>query len=129
MTGPGHVRNLRYDSTPSSLIVTWEPPTQQNEPIQLYTVTHRLLQHGSCAEFKRPWEVLTDVDVKDDLKYTAKDLLPFSRYQIVVQAYTKSGKGLPTVTIGITEGQGKRQIYLLIFEGQGMKNMFIKVMV
>ncbi|XP_071990248.1 netrin receptor DCC isoform X4 [Engystomops pustulosus] len=83
---PGPVENLQVISTsPTSILITWEPPAYANGPVQGY----RLL----CTETISGREQNIEVD---GLSYRLEGLRKFTEYSLRVLAYNRYGPGVST---------------------------------
>ncbi|KAM5191920.1 netrin receptor DCC [Mantella aurantiaca] len=83
---PGPVENLQMVSTsPTSILISWEPPAYANGPVQGY----RLL----CSETISGREQNIEVD---GLSYRLEGLRKFTEYNIRVLAYNRYGPGVST---------------------------------
>uniref|UniRef100_A0A674HYB2 DCC netrin 1 receptor n=1 Tax=Terrapene triunguis TaxID=2587831 RepID=A0A674HYB2_9SAUR len=83
---PGPVENLRAVSTsPTSILLSWEPPAYANGPVQGY----RLF----CTETATGKEQNIDVD---GLSYKLEGLKKFTEYTLRFLAYNRYGPGVST---------------------------------
>ncbi|XP_025974643.2 netrin receptor DCC isoform X1 [Dromaius novaehollandiae] len=89
---PGPVENLRAVSTsPTSILVSWDPPAYANGPIQGY----RLF----CTETATGKEQNIEVD---GLSYRLEGLKKFTEYSVRFLAYNRYGPGVSTEEIAVT---------------------------
>ncbi|NXO03178.1 DCC protein, partial [Rhinopomastus cyanomelas] len=89
---PGPVENLRVVSTsPTSILVSWDPPAYANGPIQGY----RLF----CTETATGREQNVDVD---GLSYRLEGLKKFTEYTLRFLAYNRYGPGVSTEDVTVT---------------------------
>uniref|UniRef100_A0A4W2DRF9 Uncharacterized protein n=1 Tax=Bos indicus x Bos taurus TaxID=30522 RepID=A0A4W2DRF9_BOBOX len=83
---PGPVENLQAVSTsPTSILITWEPPAYANGPVQGY----RLF----CTEVSTGKEQNIEVD---GLSYKLEGLKKFTEYSLRFLAYNRYGPGVST---------------------------------
>ncbi|KAG9488366.1 hypothetical protein GDO78_007922 [Eleutherodactylus coqui] len=83
---PGPVENLQVISTsPTSILISWEPPAYANGPVQGYRVL--------CTETISGREQNIEVD---GLLYRLEGLRKFTEYSIRVLAYNRFGPGVST---------------------------------
>ncbi|XP_068782014.1 netrin receptor DCC isoform X3 [Struthio camelus] len=89
---PGPVENLRAVSTsPTSILISWDPPAYANGPIQGY----RLF----CTETATGKEQNIEVD---GLSYRLEGLKKFTEYTVRFLAYNRYGPGVSTEEIAVT---------------------------
>ncbi|XP_056181720.1 netrin receptor DCC [Falco biarmicus] len=89
---PGPVENLRAVSTsPTSILVSWDPPVYANGPIQGY----RLF----CTETATGKEQNVEVD---GLSYRLEGLKKFTEYTLRFLAYNRYGPGVSTEDVTVT---------------------------
>ncbi|KAF1472591.1 Netrin receptor DCC, partial [Eudyptula minor novaehollandiae] len=89
---PGPVENLRAVSTsPSSILVSWDPPAYANGPVQGY----RLF----CTETATGREQNVEVD---GLSYRLEGLKKFTEYTLRFLAYNRYGPGVSTEDVTVT---------------------------
>ncbi|NXW01616.1 DCC protein, partial [Fregetta grallaria] len=89
---PGPVENLRAVSTsPTSILVSWDPPAYANGPVQGY----RLF----CTETATGREQNVEVD---GLSYRLEGLKKFTEYTLRFLAYNRYGPGVSTEDVTIT---------------------------
>nr|XP_023399551.1 netrin receptor DCC [Loxodonta africana] len=95
---PGPVENLQAVSTsPTSILITWEPPAYANGPVQGY----RLF----CTEASTGKEQNIEVD---GLSYKLEGLKKFTEYNLRFLAYNRYGPGVSTDDITVvTLSDGK----------------------
>ncbi|XP_061470633.1 netrin receptor DCC isoform X2 [Rhineura floridana] len=83
---PGPVENLWAVSTsPTSILITWEPPAYANGPVQGYRLY--------CTEVITGKEQNIEVD---DLSYKLEGLKKFTEYTLRFLAYNRYGPGVST---------------------------------
>ncbi|KAF7243984.1 Netrin receptor DCC [Varanus komodoensis] len=83
---PGPVENLRAVSTsPTSILITWEPPAYANGPVQGYRLY--------CTEVATGKEQNIEVD---NLSYKLEGLKKFTEYTLRFLAYNRYGPGVST---------------------------------
>ncbi|XP_060136345.1 netrin receptor DCC [Zootoca vivipara] len=83
---PGPVENLRAVSvSPTSILITWEPPAYANGPVQGYRLY--------CTEVVTGKEQNIEVD---DLSYKLEGLKKFTEYTLRFLAYNRYGPGVST---------------------------------
>ncbi|KFO21557.1 Netrin receptor DCC [Fukomys damarensis] len=88
---PGPVENLQAVSTsPTSILITWEPPAYANGPVQGY----RLF----CTEASTGKEQSIEVD---GLSYKLEGLKKFTEYTLRFLAYNRYGPGVSTDDITV----------------------------
>uniref|UniRef100_A0A8C0SEA5 Netrin receptor DCC n=2 Tax=Canis lupus familiaris TaxID=9615 RepID=A0A8C0SEA5_CANLF len=88
---PGPVENLHAVSTsPTSILITWEPPAYANGPVQGY----RLF----CTEVSTGKEQNIEVD---GLSYKLEGLKKFTEYTLRFLAYNRYGPGVSTDDITV----------------------------
>ncbi|XP_032451214.1 LOW QUALITY PROTEIN: netrin receptor DCC [Lynx canadensis] len=88
---PGPVENLQAVSTsPTSILITWEPPAYANGPVQGY----RLF----CTEVSTGKEQNIEVD---GLSYKLEGLKKFTEYTLRFLAYNRYGPGVSTDDITV----------------------------
>uniref|UniRef100_A0A2I3HA83 Netrin receptor DCC n=1 Tax=Nomascus leucogenys TaxID=61853 RepID=A0A2I3HA83_NOMLE len=88
---PGPVENLQAVSTsPTSVLITWEPPAYANGPVQGY----RLF----CTEVSTGKEQNIEVD---GLSYKLEGLKKFTEYSLRFLAYNRYGPGVSTDDITV----------------------------
>ncbi|KAL0613196.1 Netrin receptor DCC, partial [Plecturocebus cupreus] len=88
---PGPVENLQAVSTsPTSILITWEPPAYANGPVQGY----RLF----CTEVSTGKEQNIEVD---GLSYKLEGLKKFTEYSVRFLAYNRYGPGVSTDDITV----------------------------
>uniref|UniRef100_A0A8C0CZZ0 DCC netrin 1 receptor n=1 Tax=Balaenoptera musculus TaxID=9771 RepID=A0A8C0CZZ0_BALMU len=88
---PGPVENLQAVSTsPTSVLITWEPPAYANGPVQGY----RLF----CTEVSTGKEQNIEVD---GLSYKLEGLKKFTEYTLRFLAYNRYGPGVSTDDITV----------------------------
>nr|XP_024651024.1 netrin receptor DCC isoform X6 [Macaca nemestrina] len=88
---PGPVENLQAVSTsPTSILITWEPPAYANGPVQGY----RLF----CTEVSTGKEQNIEVD---GLSYKLEGLKKFTEYSLRFLAYNRYGPGVSTDDITV----------------------------
>ncbi|KAJ7335221.1 hypothetical protein JRQ81_013162, partial [Phrynocephalus forsythii] len=81
---PGPVENLRAVSTsPTSVLITWEPPAYANGPVQGYRLY--------CTEVATGKEQNIEVD---GLSYKLEGLKKFTEYTLRFLAYNRYGSGV-----------------------------------
>uniref|UniRef100_A0A670IWD5 DCC netrin 1 receptor n=1 Tax=Podarcis muralis TaxID=64176 RepID=A0A670IWD5_PODMU len=86
MQVPGPVENLRAVSvSPTSILITWEPPAYANGPVQGYRLY--------CTEVVTGKEQNIEVD---DLSYKLEGLKKFTEYTLRFLAYNRYGPGVST---------------------------------
>ncbi|XP_068280521.1 netrin receptor DCC [Nyctibius grandis] len=89
---PGPVENLRAVSTsPTSILVSWDPPAYANGPVQGY----RLF----CTETATGKEQNVEVD---GLSYRLEGLKKFTEYTLRFLAYNRYGPGVSTEDVTVT---------------------------
>ncbi|NXE77402.1 DCC protein, partial [Cochlearius cochlearius] len=89
---PGPVENLRAVSTsPTSILVSWDPPAYANGPVQGY----RLF----CTETATGREQNVEVD---GLSYRLEGLKKFTEYTLRFLAYNRYGPGVSTEDVTVT---------------------------
>ncbi|NXV32450.1 DCC protein, partial [Rissa tridactyla] len=89
---PGPVENLRAVSTsPTSILVSWDPPAYANGPVQGY----RLF----CTETATGREQNVEVD---GLSYRLEGLKKFTEYTLRFLAYNRYGPGVSTEEVTVT---------------------------
>ncbi|KFW66414.1 Netrin receptor DCC, partial [Pygoscelis adeliae] len=89
---PGPVENLRAVSTsPTSILVSWDPPAYANGPVQGY----RLF----CTETATGREQNVEVD---GLSYHLEGLKKFTEYTLRFLAYNRYGPGVSTEDVTVT---------------------------
>ncbi|NXI54769.1 DCC protein, partial [Chloroceryle aenea] len=89
---PGPVENLRAVSTsPTSILVSWDPPAYANGPVQGY----RLF----CTETATGREQNVEVD---GLSYQLEGLKKFTEYTLRFLAYNRYGPGVSTEEVTVT---------------------------
>ncbi|XP_064294307.1 netrin receptor DCC [Phalacrocorax carbo] len=89
---PGPVENLRAVSTsPTSILVSWDPPAYANGPVQGY----RLF----CTETATGREQNVEVD---GLSYRLEGLKKFTEYSLRFLAYNRYGPGVSTEDVTVT---------------------------
>uniref|UniRef100_A0A672UIW2 Netrin receptor DCC n=1 Tax=Strigops habroptila TaxID=2489341 RepID=A0A672UIW2_STRHB len=89
---PGPVENLRAVSTsPTSILVSWDPPAYANGPVQGY----RLF----CTETATGREQHVEVD---GLSYRLEGLKKFTEYTLRFLAYNRYGPGVSTEDVTVT---------------------------
>ncbi|NXS67671.1 DCC protein, partial [Pandion haliaetus] len=89
---PGPVENLRAVSTsPTSILVSWDPPAYANGPVQGY----RLF----CTEMATGREQNVEVD---GLSYRLEGLKKFTEYTLRFLAYNRYGPGVSTEDVMVT---------------------------
>ncbi|NXA51206.1 DCC protein, partial [Nothocercus julius] len=89
---PGPVENLRAVSTsPTSILVSWDPPAYANGPVQGY----RLF----CTETATGKEQNIEVD---GLSYRLEGLKKFTEYTLRFLAYNRYGPGVSTEELVVT---------------------------
>ncbi|NWS72979.1 DCC protein, partial [Crotophaga sulcirostris] len=89
---PGPVENLRVVSTsPTSILVSWDPPAYANGPVQGY----RLF----CTETATGREQHMEVD---GLSYRLEGLKKFTEYTLRFLAYNRYGPGVSTEDVTVT---------------------------
>ncbi|NXJ49107.1 DCC protein, partial [Spizaetus tyrannus] len=89
---PGPVENLRAVSTsPTSILVSWDPPAYANGPVQGY----RLF----CTEIATGREQNVEVD---GLSYRLEGLKKFTEYTLRFLAYNRYGPGVSTEDVTVT---------------------------
>ncbi|NXS53315.1 DCC protein, partial [Brachypteracias leptosomus] len=89
---PGPVENLRVVSTsPTSIVVSWDPPAYANGPVQGY----RLF----CTETATGREQTLEVE---GLSYRLEGLKKFTEYTLRFLAYNRHGPGVPTQDVTVT---------------------------
>ncbi|XP_075345146.1 netrin receptor DCC isoform X4 [Mycteria americana] len=89
---PGPVENLRAVSTsPTSILVSWDPPAYANGPVQGY----RLF----CTETATGREQNVEVD---GLSYRLEGLKKFTEYTLRFLAYNRYGPGVSTEDVTLT---------------------------
>ncbi|NWX87347.1 DCC protein, partial [Nothoprocta pentlandii] len=89
---PGPVENLRAVSTsPTSILVSWDPPAYANGPVQGY----RLF----CTETATGKEQTVEVD---GLSYRLEGLKKFTEYVLRFLAYNRYGPGVSTEELVVT---------------------------
>ncbi|NXD81474.1 DCC protein, partial [Halcyon senegalensis] len=89
---PGPVENLRVVSTsPTSILVSWDPPAYANGPVQGY----RLF----CTETATGREQNVEVD---GLSYRLEGLKKFTEYTLRFLAYNRYGPGVSTEDVTVT---------------------------
>ncbi|XP_075788767.1 netrin receptor DCC isoform X2 [Pelodiscus sinensis] len=88
---PGPVENLRAVSTsPTSILLSWEPPSYANGPVQGY----RLF----CTETSTGKEQNIEVD---GLSYKLEGLKKFTEYTLRFLAYNRYGPGVSTADLTV----------------------------
>ncbi|NWU69141.1 DCC protein, partial [Pterocles burchelli] len=89
---PGPVENLQAVSTsPTSILVSWDPPAYANGPVQGY----RLF----CTETATGREQTVEVD---GLSYRLEGLKKFTEYTLRFLAYNRYGPGISTEDMTVT---------------------------
>ncbi|XP_074933177.1 netrin receptor DCC [Phalacrocorax aristotelis] len=89
---PGPVENIRAVSTsPTSILVSWDPPAYANGPVQGY----RLF----CTETATGREQNVEVD---GLSYRLEGLKKFTEYSLRFLAYNRYGPGVSTEDVTVT---------------------------
>lgn len=108
-SAPGQVRNLRLTPlSPNEVRVNWDPPAEKPGVIVGYDVSYRLKHRLACPEevprdVSRAW--ITVYNVKGS-EYTLTGLLPYSEYEVKLQARTTElGKELTRTVQTLQQGK------------------------
>lgn len=106
----GPVQHLRIQPlTSSSLRIIWEPPGRSNSPVQYYVLRYKEVRIGNCDVDAAQWHPMIDTDL-DVFQQELLDLVPYTKYDVMVWAKTRAGKGEPATETGLTEPTGKAQL-------------------
>uniref|UniRef100_G1SD72 DCC netrin 1 receptor n=1 Tax=Oryctolagus cuniculus TaxID=9986 RepID=G1SD72_RABIT len=111
---PGPVENLQAVSTsPTSILITWEPPAYANGPVQGY----RLF----CTEVSTGKEQNIEVD---GLSYKLEGLKKFTEYSLRFLAYNRYGPGVSTddiTVVTLSDGKLKNNVSLEVVNSRSIK--------
>ncbi|XP_038049631.1 phosphatidylinositol phosphatase PTPRQ-like [Patiria miniata] len=89
----GQVQNLtavNVEDAPGDVLVTWLPPEAPDSPVQFYRVSYELFDMAQCSYIVELTRVVAG-EMVTETSYTIGGLLPYSGYQVIVEASTSTG--------------------------------------
>jgi len=114
-TGSGPVESLQATAvSPTTLAISWSPPTISNGIINFNILSYRQLSIGGCSETPLEWIRLQRI-LPNETETSLIDLLPYSKYEVKVMVKTNAGRGQAAFVNGTTSSMGKiSHLYIVV---------------